>query len=148
MDGNVFIVTIVVQSFKKIFFSDMVRPANVFSDIYELYLVPGVNIHHFNSFPSGHTASAVGIFFMPSLMTKNKSLQFLFFLIALLTAYSRVYLSQHFLVDIYFGSLISTIICLLMFYWGMKWRNSKLDHSLIRKTSLRDLKINQAIKNT
>ncbi len=133
MAGSVLMTTVVVQSFKRLIFPEIVRPSEYFSGFYELYIVPGVDMHHFNSFPSGHTASAFGIFFMATLMTKNKNLKSIFFIIALITAYSRVYLSQHFLVDIYFGSLISIVICLLMFYWGMKWGNPKLDNSILNK---------------
>ena len=38
---------------------------------------------------------------------------YFFFVFAILGGYSRVYLSQHFLVDIYFGSLIGTIISII-----------------------------------
>jgi len=130
MAGSVLLTTIVVQSFKNIIFSNIVRPAKLFSGIYDLHLVQGVEMHHYGSFPSGHTASAFGIFFMATLIEKNNRLKFLFFVIALITAYSRVYLSQHFLLDIYFGSLISIIFTFFMFYWGMKWKNDKLNNSL------------------
>ncbi len=130
MAGNVFLTTVVVQGFKRIIFSDSVRPSNFFSGIYELHLISGVDMHSFKSFPSGHTASAFGIFFMVALITKNNGLKFLFLITAFLTAYSRVYLSQHFLVDIFFGSLISTVFTFLMFYFGMKWQNKGLDRSL------------------
>jgi len=47
-----------VQFFKRVFFSDFPRPVKYFelirSDI-ELYLVPGVEINAWFSFPSGHT---------------------------------------------------------------------------------------------
>ena len=131
MTGSVLFITIVVQSFKRFILPDIVRPSEFFSGVYELYFVPGVKILTSHSFPSGHSASAFGIFFMAALISKNNTLKFLFLLIALIVAYSRVYLSHHFIVDIYFGSLISIIISLFMFYWGMKWHNPKLDNSFI-----------------
>ncbi len=137
MAANVFLTTFVVQGFKRIIFKGMSRPFNYFSGTYELHLIPGVDMHSFNSFPSGHSASAFGIFFMAALITKNNSLKFIFFVIALLTAYSRVYLSQHFLTDIYFGSLISSVFTFIMFYFGMKWQKKALDNSLITLYSTR-----------
>ncbi|MEN8122892.1 MAG: phosphatase PAP2 family protein [Bacteroidota bacterium] len=132
MVGSVFITTLVVQSFKRFILPDIVRPAAFFSNVYELYVVPGVKILTAHSFPSGHSATAFSIFLMAALISKNNTLKFLFFLIALIVAYSRVYLSHHFIVDIYFGSLISIIINLFMFYWGSKWHNPKLNNSLIK----------------
>ncbi len=134
--GTVLFATLVVQSFKRFILPDIDRPAAFLENIYELYFVPGVKILTSHSFPSGHSTSAFGIFFMAALISKSNILKFIFFLIAILIAYSRVYLSHHFLVDIYFGSLISVIISLLMFNWGMKWKNSKLDNSLIRSNDL------------
>ncbi len=133
MAGSVLLTTVVVQSFKRLIFPDIVRPSEYFLGFYELYFVPGVKILSAHSFPSGHSASAFGIFFMAALISKSNIWKFLFMLIALVTAFSRVYLSHHFLVDIYFGSLISIIICLLMFYWGMKWGNPKFDNSLLNQ---------------
>lgn len=131
--ASVLFTTIVVQTLKRLIFSDSLRPEKYFSGIYELHLVAGVKMHHFNSFPSGHTASAFGLFFLAALICKNNMLKLLFFVISLLTACSRVYLSQHFLVDIYFGSIISMLIVFFMYNWGIKWENPKLDASVLKK---------------
>ncbi len=130
MLSSVLFTTIVIQVLKRIVFAALPRPRVHFRGIYELYFVPGVDVLEIYSFPSGHAASAFGVFFMLSLITKNSSLKFLYFVIAFLISYSRVYLSHHFLVDIYFGSLISVFFCTVMFYLGMKWKNPKFDNSL------------------
>lgn len=133
MLGSVFFATIVVQLFKRVIYAGEPRPRLFFKEIQELYFVPGVRVHLINSFPSGHTSTAFGLFFMAALITKNNSLKLLFFIAALLVAVSRMYLSQHFLVDTYFGSLIGTIFTGLMFYVGMKWSNPRLDNSLLKR---------------
>ncbi|MBK7568050.1 MAG: phosphatase PAP2 family protein [Bacteroidetes bacterium] len=46
---------------------------------------------------------------------KNKNYGYLFFGLALLVAISRVYLMQHFLVDVYFGSLFGLIFTLILY---------------------------------
>jgi membrane-associated phospholipid phosphatase len=134
MLGNVFITTVVVQVLKRVIFAETLRPTKYFSGIYDLHLVDGVKMHSFNSFPSGHTATAFGLFFMAALISKNNWLKLLFFVLALLAAYSRVYLSQHFLVDIYFASIISVAFTFFMYYWGTTWKNPKLDNALFRKS--------------
>lgn len=133
MLGSVFFATIVVQLFKRVLYAGEPRPKLFFKDIQELYFVPDVRVHLINSFPSGHTSTAFGLFFMAALITKNNYLKLLFFIAALLVAVSRMYLSQHFLVDTYFGSLIGTTFTGLMFYFGMKWSNLRLDNSLLKR---------------
>jgi membrane-associated phospholipid phosphatase len=55
----------------------------------------------------------------------------LFFLLALITAYSRVYLSQHFLIDTYFGALIGVAIVIVFHYLIIKSDKTWLDQSII-----------------
>ncbi len=130
MLSSVFLTTIVIQVLKRVVFAALPRPVVHFLGIYDLYFVPDVKMLLIYSFPSGHSASAFGVFFMLALISKNSSLKFLYFVIAFLISYSRVYLSQHFLVDIYFGSLISVFFCGLIFCLGMKLKNPKFDNSL------------------
>lgn len=78
---------------------------------YHFHFVNGVNIHNYNSFPSGHTATAFTLFLLLSILfhSKNKILQFVFFALALLVGYSRMYLMQHFLTDVIAGSIIGVV---------------------------------------
>lgn len=80
----------------------------------EINFIEGVSVHTSNnSFPSGHTFSAFAIFCLLAFLIKNKSLQALFFLLALLVGISRVYLVQHFFMDIYAGGILG-----FLFSWG------------------------------
>ena len=70
--------------------------------------VPFVENAYFNSFPSGHTTAAFAFFCALSILArKHPLLQSLFFLLAAGVAYSRMYLSQHFLADVLAGSLLA-----------------------------------------
>ena len=100
-------------------------------------LVSGVDMHYGNSFPSGH-ASTFFVFctcfalFLAYRRQRNsethQTLSTIFFhlsLLSLLTlaalgAFSRVYLSQHFLLDVCVGSIIGFITPLLLFHLGKK----------------------------
>lgn len=109
------IVSTVTQVLKLFVFPRSPRPLAFFKDTIELHFVPNLEIHSSNSFPSGHTTQAFCMFFLFSFFVKNRSYQYLFFTIALLAAVSRVYLLQHFLMDIYVGAIIGTMgsfICL------------------------------------
>ncbi|MEO6902997.1 MAG: phosphatase PAP2 family protein [Bacteroidia bacterium] len=125
------IASLITQLLKHTFFSGIVRPKKFFEGVHELYFVPGVNNHLYNSFPSGHSTCAFSLYFSLALLVKNKLLKFIFFSVALLSAYSRIYLSQHFFEDVYVGSLIGTIIAFVVFYAISTKANIKLEESLI-----------------
>jgi len=121
---------ILVQVFKRYVFTDLVRPVKYFDDSVTLHLVEGVKLLSGRTFPSGHATSAFALFISLGLLVKNPWLKSAFLLIAMLTAYSRVYLSQHFLPDIYGGALLGTMGAVgfyLLFYKNDKpWHNRSL----------------------
>lgn len=92
------------------------RPKMFFDVSTVIHYVDDVEIFSFNSFPSGHTASAFGAFIILAAYTRNKFLKILFFVIAFLVGISRIYLMQHFLLDVYVGSLIGLIIGIVVYY--------------------------------
>ena len=110
--------SLVVQLLKRLVFTNYPRPVKYFEDtVHTLYLIPGLKYHSWFSFPSGHSATAFALFTGLALIVKNQGLKLVFFLIACITAYSRVYLSQHFLVDIIAGSAIGIFCALISHYW-------------------------------
>lgn len=87
-------------------------------------LIDGVDVVAFHSFPSGHALSAFALFFCLLFVTKNHFLKTLFFILAILAAYSRVHLSQHWLIDVYVGSIIGvcfSVLLYVVFYSTSKW---------------------------
>ena len=83
----------------------------------DLQKVDGVVLHTgFSSFPSGHTLSAFAVFSLLSFFASNSKRQiFLFLSLAILVAASRVYLIQHFIEDVWMGSLIGVMLAYLIF---------------------------------
>jgi membrane-associated phospholipid phosphatase len=128
---------VVVNLFKKVVFTEMYRPAKYFElfETYKLHLVEGVNQHSLQSFPSGHTASAFSIFLMLALITKNRWGKLALFFGAIVVAYSRVYISQHFVVDITAGSILSVLLMVLSFLFVEKWKKPWLNNSLLTKVN-------------
>lgn len=123
----------VVFACKMFFFKEIIRPYTWFQyfEKYKLHLIDGVDMNGFNSFPSGHTMSAFCVFLGLALVAKNNWIKFLLFIIALLTGYSRVYLSQHFLMDIVAGSIIGVVFSIISFYFFSRINKQWLDQSLI-----------------
>jgi membrane-associated phospholipid phosphatase len=130
-----FVSALITQLLKHTLFSHVIRPKLYFEGVKDLYLVPGVENYLYNSFPSGHSTCAFSLYLSLALISKNKKLKFVFFLIAFLVGYSRIYLSQHFLEDVYAGSLIGVIITLIVYYVVQKWGNEKLEGALGRRAN-------------
>jgi membrane-associated phospholipid phosphatase len=136
------------------------RPVTWFTEHFpdiQLPLVDGVHMNLWYSFPSGHTTSffamtlAVCILITKSLSAKRSystsghiakrsysdsgltaiAVQLLLFFAATLGAYSRIYLSQHFAMDVFAGLLVgvlSTLASYAIFYrfQDKKWYNYRL----------------------
>ena len=103
---------------KYFFFDDVNRPFYIFQYInrHDLNVVEGVDLHIHNSFPSGHATQGFAILTCLALATRGRWLKTLFLLLAVLTSFSRVYLSQHFLADITAGSAIGFASGVACFY--------------------------------
>lgn len=121
---------------KQLIFKGMPRPTKYFENEEALHLVEGVKMHAWNSFPSGHTITAFAIFMILVLVVKNKYLKFLFVIIAILAGYSRVYLSQHFLGDVFSGAIIGSLIavfsCSLVDYLGIFKKAKWIDKNVLQ----------------
>jgi membrane-associated phospholipid phosphatase len=110
--------TVVSLTLKYFFFDDSNRPTFIFQWIekYPLKLVEGVDTHIHNSFPSGHATQAFGILMCLAFVSQNQYVKILLFFLALVTSLSRVYLSQHWLVDITAGSFIGILFSIFYYF--------------------------------
>jgi len=101
----------------------------------QLPLVEDVKMNLWYSFPSGHTTSFFAMAFVASILATKWSysatVQILLFIAATLGAYSRIYLSQHFALDVFAGIFVGILITLLCYavfhrYEDKKWYNYRL----------------------
>lgn len=110
------ITTIIVWVMKNLLFPGLNRPSWVFEkEGLPLYVVSEVSMNKLHTFPSGHSTTAFMVFTALALAGKKIYLQSVIAVLAMLVAYSRVYLSQHFLEDIFAGGMIGTITTLVLF---------------------------------
>lgn len=135
---------LVIQIIKH--FVNAPRPITYFAankQLSQLSLVDGVDMKEWFSFPSGHTSSFFSLCFILTIVinqiliqkqpiNKNGLLvltQICFVFIALLGGYSRIYLSQHFALDVLVGGIIGLIIAIAFYFiykriintdWGNK----------------------------
>jgi membrane-associated phospholipid phosphatase len=125
------IASLITQLLKRTVFDDYDRPKRFFEGIHDLYFVPGVDNHLHHTFPSGHTTCAFALYCSLAMLMKQKKHKLACFILALLVGYSRVYLSQHFFIDIYVGSIIGVTTTLMVYYIISKYHNTTLENSLI-----------------
>ncbi|WP_080059282.1 phosphatase PAP2 family protein [Spirosoma aerolatum] len=123
--GSFLLSSLTSEFLKKVVFNGSPRPLKYFEhSTFQYHLIEGLDIHSYNSFPSGHTISAFAMFSLFSFLYTRKELGWFFLFLAALTGFSRIYLFQHFVEDVYAGSVIGTvssvIIYLLMRQWVMK----------------------------
>ena len=140
--SNLLLSTLIVQPIKHIVHAP--RPLTWFAENMPdvcLPLVEGVKMNHWLSFPSGHTTTFFVLFFTLSIILcaeniKGKNiLSFLCFLCASFGAYTRIYLSQHFALDVFAGIWIAVFSTLILYFFLVKrtqntnfwaWRVQKL----------------------
>lgn len=77
------------------------------------------------SFPSGHTQNAVGTFGGIALFTRRKWLRWILVVLAVLTAFSRMYLGVHTLLDVGVALVTAVILLLVCYPIIEKARNNK-----------------------
>jgi len=121
----------VVGILKRVFFYGTPRPLTFFKGIYSLYIVPGLEPNEINSFPSGHSASAFAILLCLTLIVRPIWVKYSFFFLATLVCYSRMYLSEHFMIDVFAGSLIGIIITSFIFVFFDSYGERIYNRSII-----------------
>ncbi len=123
------VVMLVSKGLKELFQQD--RPVAWFKkqDLYEvLNTIEGEPLFSgASSFPSGHTMSAFALFGLLALLLSNqKWLGLPILIVAIIVGISRVYLIHHFFVDIYAGSIIGTLLAVIIYlFWSKRYVQKK-----------------------
>jgi membrane-associated phospholipid phosphatase len=86
-------------------------------------------MHKQFSFPSGHSTTVFAIATLLSLFYKSPRISVFLVIISSLTAFSRVYLSQHFIQDVLAGSFFGIVSSLLVYYYLEKMNVNQLNNS-------------------
>jgi len=110
------------------------RPKIFFEAGQYLYFINGVSHGGHSSFPSGHTATAFAIATVIVTILKIKKWQLLVLFAAALVGYSRIYLAQHFLIDVIVGALIGNISGILSLHFIMQAKDFRGSIHKIRAT--------------
>ena len=122
---------LLAQFLKRVVFPGVLRPAAYLDQMPGLELVNGIDLHHTLGFPSGHTTTAFAVLVLTGFLTGRRYAVFVGMLAAILAGLSRVYLSQHFLIDVLAGSLLGVFSALFFYWYFHNFKSAWLDRSLI-----------------
>jgi membrane-associated phospholipid phosphatase len=112
------------------------RPLAYFTSLDQAELMGEIDGYAFysglTSMPSGHTLAAFSFFFIIAFIAKKTIYQILAFTAAGLVGISRIYLGQHFILDVAVGTLLGLLIAIFSIYLVyVVWEDKKaLDASL------------------
>ena len=96
------------QGLKRFIFSDRLRP-NAILDHETWHRVEGFALAENFSFPSGHSAVAVALALSVLVSTSSKAVKGVALFVALVIAFSRMYLLMHFYHDVFAGMLLGLL---------------------------------------
>ena len=103
---------LLVQLFKHLVHSP--RP-KIFFGSNAIHCIYGITCTGFNSFPSGHTTTIFAFTTLLSFYFPDRRSGLFFLGIAVLTGFSRIYLSDHFPIDVLAGSVFGVLISMTIY---------------------------------
>lgn len=126
------------QLMKRLVFGDTPRPYKYFTEVnpYSLHYVDGVDLNMVNSLPSGHTSSAFAMCFAIAMIYQSRKIDTSMIICAIGIGISRIYLSQHFLEDVFLGSIIGILSAIIIYSWiysPKNMANQKLSEPILKK---------------
>jgi membrane-associated phospholipid phosphatase len=112
----IIISTALVNLGKYVIIPNEPRPYSAIIDKAAIHTVQSVDVHTTNSFPSGHTTTAFSVFLLLVLLTDSTIVLIIGFILALFAGYSRIYLAQHFPLDVGAGMIVGCVSVLIAKY--------------------------------
>lgn len=126
---------VAVHVCKQWLFNGFPRPIEYLKEI-PFYQIPGVHMNHWQSFPSGHTTTAfmLATTLILILPKKQAGLGYFLFFLACLVGFSRIYLMQHFWIDVWAGALLGIATTWLSYYLVCRYLlQKKFEKGLLKK---------------
>ncbi len=103
-----------------------------------IHCIYGITATGLFSFPSGHTTTIFALTTLLAIYFPARRSGMFFILIAVLTGFSRIYLSQHFPVDVLAGSAIGVLISMVVYlvipmqFFEKKFPTNKWEHQSVK----------------
>lgn len=108
---------------KEEIFHETLRPTGTFPMDSFPHIMPDFNYHQYYSFPSGHTIITFTLMLYTAIIVDKKWFSALMLFLAILTGFSRIYLLQHFYMDVVAGSFVGVIAVFIAYPLNKKLAN-------------------------
>jgi membrane-associated phospholipid phosphatase len=131
---SLIICTALTHLLKRVVYPEEFRPIVVLGE--KVRVIQGYYMNRAHSFPSGHTSTAFTLALLLASIVKKNFWVYFFPLIAFFVGYSRVYLAQHFVTDVFAGMLVgivSAYLSLLIYEQFRKRKQQLLTEDEIKK---------------
>ena len=122
--ASLIICTFLTHFLKRIVFPEEMRPLLELGKE-NIRIIDGITVHSKNSFPSGHTSTAFTLALLMAFIVKGNFWVYFFFFFFFFVGYSRIYLAQHFVTDVFAGMVIGIISSYLSLLVYEKWKKRK-----------------------
>lgn len=131
--ASLIICTALTHFLKRVIYPDEFRPIVVLGE--KVRVIQGYYMNREHSFPSGHTSTAFTLALLLSSIVKKNFWVYFFPIVAFFVGYSRVYLAQHFVTDVFAGMLvgIASSYLSLLIYERFRKRRQKLPTEDVEK---------------
>jgi membrane-associated phospholipid phosphatase len=133
--ASLIICTVLTHVLKRVVFSDELRPILALGEE-KIRIIDGFRPHGRNSFPSGHTSTAFTLALLMAFIIRGMFWVFFFPLVAFFVGYSRVYLAQHFVTDVFAGMLIGILSSYLSLLVYEKFKKRKKERELMKTNEM------------
>lgn len=125
--ASLIICTALTHLLKRVVYPEEFRPIVVLGE--KVRVIQGYYMNRQHSFPSGHTSTAFTLALLLVSIVKKNFWVYFFPIIAFFVGYSRVYLAQHFVTDVFAGMLVGIVSAYLslLIYERFRKKKQKLD---------------------
>ncbi len=127
---------VVVQILKHGPFAGQDRPVRFKDQLGDLHWLDGLDLHAHFSFPSGHATTAFSMCFAIAVLIGRPTWAVILAMTAMVIAYSRVYLNQHFTADTLAGGTLGVAVAFtvyLLLYRGKYADRAWLERRLMAR---------------
>ncbi len=148
---NLLVIGIFTNTLKELFKGIFTRPLHYF--LYDDFtrFIYTADINYFSTFPSGHSMTIFGMLAFFAFLVNRRAISAILFTLAVLIGFSRIYLLQHFFLDVYAGAFLGICSLLITLWFTEKYLpflkkgifDRSLQHNikllLQRKTEVREV---------
>lgn len=137
---NLGLIGIFTNVLKEMFKDVFTRPLHYFLYDDLSRFIYTADLNYYSSFPSGHSMTIFGMLAFFAFLANNRIASVFLFILSVLVGFSRIYMLQHFFVDVYAGAFLG-IFSLLITIWLTEDRLHFLKRGIFDRSIQRNIQL-------